>query len=219
MREHVRHVNGPEVLGAELHSDVLEKGWRVRAHVDDDIPNCAADAADELRFARGWHLIVHSAHGALLVIVGHVRLHHLWPQAMLIKLARAECPCEKAPVVVLLVEFDNKGTLEFGFVKDQWFDGFGLGLSESCFPEEILVDLVGADQILELFEPGERSEPEILLSEIDLLEGFVELLGTLGHIPVAGEVRQVFRELVEADPVAAVVSALRAEGRRATLKS
>ena len=72
---------------------------------------------------------------------------------------------------------------------------------------------------MELFQPGEWPEFEILAGEVDLLEELMELPGTLGHVPVAGEARQVPRQLVETHPVAAVVSALGAERRRATGKA
>ena len=61
--------------------------------------------------------------------------------------------------------------------------------SESGLPKKVVVDLLSADEVLELLETGESTGLEILLGEVNLLEQFVELLCPPGHIPLTFEIR------------------------------
>src|SRR5690606_30277803 len=76
-------------------------------------------------------------------------------------------------------------------------------------PVQVLVDLPGSLQVLELREPGEGAEFVGLAREVDALEQPVQFLGALVRGPLRAEPRQLRRDLVERDAVAAVVLARR----------
>ena len=82
----------------------------------------------------------------------------------------------------------------------------------ACAPEEIGVDLTGVDQVLQLLQPGVAAAGEGLVVHVDAAEHLVQLGGALVGVPLAREARQLVGDLVEGDPVAAVVAAGLAEG-------
>jgi hypothetical protein len=77
VRKHVGHEESAVVLGGQLDADVLEIRGRIGAHVDDDIPDRAPHAADELWFGRGWDLIVHPPQSSSKPAEGDIGLYHL----------------------------------------------------------------------------------------------------------------------------------------------
>ena len=64
-------------------------------------------------------------------------------------------------------------------------------------PEESVVDLAGANQVLELFETREGTVLKGLQSKINLTKKLIELFHTLVRVPLTLELWQVFCDLVE----------------------
>src|SRR5436190_18992185 len=69
--------------------------------------------------------------------------------------------------------------------------------SESGFPEEPFVYLVGADQILQLFESGEGAVFKLIFSEIDLVEQRMKLLNAFVCILFASECVKMLADCVK----------------------
>jgi hypothetical protein len=90
-----------------------------------------------------------------------------------------------------------------------------LGLVERdlkrSLPKEILIDLLGLDQILELLQSCIAPELEVVLGKVNLLEELQKLLSALGHVPVTPKFRKMLGKLIEIHPITAIVRASRAK--------
>src|ERR1700685_3547458 len=80
-------------------------------------------------------------------------------------------------------------------------------------PEEIVVDLPGASQVANLFEPRERAILIGFLVELDLLEARAQFLRAHACIPGTAESGQLAGNLVERYAVTAVIGAGLAGGQ------
>ena len=78
-------------------------------------------------------------------------------------------------------------------------------------PEQIVVDLLGRNQVFQLLQPGEGAKIEAGLVHSDSREHFVQLGGALLGIPGARETRELAMNLVEADAIAPVVASARTD--------
>src|SRR6266404_3034355 len=72
-------------------------------------------------------------------------------------------------------------------------------------PEEVLINLTSPNKILELFETGEAAPVEHFRGHVDALKDIVQLLRTAACIPDATKARQRGFDLIERDPVTAIV--------------
>src|SRR5262245_13096586 len=86
-------------------------------------------------------------------------------------------------------------------------------LAASLCPKELIVNLFGADQILQLLEARERAELERFRGHVNLLEQIVELLGAAPRVPRAFEAGQMLANLIKRNAVAPIVRTLLAEGQ------
>jgi hypothetical protein len=75
----------------------------------------------------------------------------------------------------------------------------------NLFPEEVLVDLLGANQILQLLQPRKSTRFKHLLGHINLGENVIELLRATLRIPLALEAGKLSIDFLEGNPVAAVI--------------
>src|SRR5262245_6959062 len=94
----------------------------------------------------------------------------------------------------------------------------GRGGLAGVAPEEVLVDLAGSDQILQLPEAGEGTKLEGFRRQINPLEDLEQLLRAAPRVPATPEVRQVAADLLEAHAVASIVPAGRTERHAAVGK-
>src|SRR5688572_18803132 len=90
-----------------------------------------------------------------------------------------------------------------------------IGLLGSVAPEELFIELSRCAEIPDLLEAGEGPCVEGRRIQADALEHVMQLPRSLSRIPGAAETGQAAMDLREADPVAAVVAAGRAEGKLA----
>src|SRR5687768_10246978 len=74
-------------------------------------------------------------------------------------------------------------------------------------PEEMPVDLPGPQQVLQLLEAREAAKLERLPAHVDAPEDLVQLPRAAPCVPVAAKLRKRSVDLVERDPVAAIVGA------------
>ena len=128
---------------------------------------------------------MHSANSPFGVVIGQFCLNDLWVEAVLDRVMRAESATKKAAVIFFLVQLNDKRAGKFCFVKNH----YRARRLESVSPIEILVDLAGLNQILELFQPGETGMIEDLAREIDSFEQSTELANSFFHVPLAAELR------------------------------
>src|SRR5688572_22808696 len=89
----------------------------------------------------------------------------------------------------------------------------------SLAPEEVLVDLAGLDQVVDLLEPRVGARLEEVARHADPLEHLEQLLGAAAHVPARREAGQPLGDLVEAHLVVALVAAPAAEGDGAARES
>src|SRR5437870_9716808 len=93
-----------------------------------------------------------------------------------------------------------------------------LSIPASFFPEEMVIDLTCANQILELFESSKGPVLKSLRSHIDFSEQIVELARAPPGIPLAFKIRQTFADFLKRNPITAVIGARSAQNQAATGK-
>jgi hypothetical protein len=64
-------------------------------------------------------------------------------------------------------------------------------------PEEMLVELLRANEVLQLFEPCISSKLKDLMRHLDVLKNLQELLGTKERMALAFETRQLGLDFLE----------------------
>lgn len=70
---------------------------------------------------------------------------------MLFEFTSAKCPSKKAAFVSVRLNLDDEGSSERSFDESHVALGFAHRLLSPIAPKEIMIDLAGADEILELF--------------------------------------------------------------------
>lgn len=78
------------------------------------------------------------------------------------ELTRAKGARKKAAIILLLFEVNEERPLELCFREDHKL--------KRGFPKELGIQLVGPDQVLQLFEARERLELELFFGEVKLFE-------------------------------------------------
>ena len=86
-------------------------------------------------------------------------------------------------------------------------------------PIQVLVELLRTQQVPQLLQACEGAKLVLLLAEIDPAKQRQQLLDARSRAPAAHEARQARADLVETDPVAAVVAAGRAGGHLAVFEN
>src|ERR1700754_4318001 len=81
-----------------------------------------------------------------------------------------------------------------------------------ALPKECLIDLIGAQKKLKLFQARKGAVFKDVLGETYLLEKVVKLSDTFVRIPGTFELRQVLADLVEVYAITPIIGALRTKG-------
>src|ERR1041385_7156005 len=98
----------PSIFHAQLKGKVLKIGRGIRAQIDHHIMKRAPHSANKLRFAHRRMLEMHPPQGPCLCIGRKVALHDSGIESVFSELRRAKCAREKAPLVWMRLEINDK---------------------------------------------------------------------------------------------------------------
>lgn len=80
-------------------------------------------------------------------------------------------------------------------------------MSRSIRPEKVVVELLGSDEVFELFQTGKRPVFEDLFRHLNPLEKMVKLFRPASRVPSASEPGQMLTNLFERHAVAPIILA------------
>ena len=114
---------------------------------------------------------MHPAECAGFGIRRQVALDDIWVEAMFRKFVHTKRARKKATLILMPFEVDGECTAERGLNKNH-FGKITLrhDLSRAISPKEVLIDLLRADQVFELFYAGKTARVKDLGSHIDPLK-------------------------------------------------
>src|ERR1700722_4801400 len=117
VRKSARYIHHQAVALIQLCTKPLTKSGRVRAKIDDGIPQSSFDTPYDLYFRIIRKLVVHSAQGSLFCRQRIVDLNKRPHEARLVELVNAKQTGEKAPVITAPLGLDCVCTFERGRVE------------------------------------------------------------------------------------------------------
>src|ERR1700682_1176855 len=118
VREPLPHVEGPVVVGAQLHRDGCQEGRALRPQIHDDVEDGSPRGAHQLGLGVRRELEVHPPHGPLAFVEGDVALRDHRLETVLGELLLTEGAREEPPVVVAPLEIEDEGAFELRFRED-----------------------------------------------------------------------------------------------------
>ena len=120
MCESLGHIQRSLIVRVQLDGDVTKIGGALRAKVHNDVDNRPARAPYKFRLGRRRKLEVHASQRASPAVRRDVRLRDDRLQAVSRKLLLAESAREKPSVILVPLQFDDVGAIQFRFHKDHW---------------------------------------------------------------------------------------------------